>query len=504
MSTRSEPSSRWGWYALGYVLTLALLNLPSALLWFAPEWRLADHEYDWFLGQAWATAWLGDAAFLTGRWLHSLLFLLAGGLFARLIWPWLNGQENPSSWLIVWTVAGACFVSLAGLPWVSPDVFYYLGKGWQVVEYGLNPYTHQIIEIPNYARDPLFASIYEDFLQYNLNYGPTFQWLSQAIVWLGGGDPKLSLLLFKLPLLAATLGTGWAAHGLAKLLGRSPTVARLAAFAAIANPVTLFALLTCGHNDAFISLAIVTALWAVLAQRPALAGVLLALGVSIKYVPLLLLPVLFLAAINPSPKVKLWGNWPGGLRFLGAFIVSLILCHLPDPASWRNLADLLSGDFQVYRNNSVFLPAAISIAWMEEWHRTWSAGMKLLFILLAGPCLIRWWWQQQTHEVTPERYVQQAVLLTVGYLLLASVAIHEWYLCWWLPLAVVLIDRALWRCLLVLVTGFPSLVIWTMTPDHYIDLGMNLLVFSFCVGLAYWYYRQTERLESPRATHNPA
>lgn len=486
MSATPIHHRTWSWYALAYVLTLVLLNLPSALLWLAPEWQLAPHEYDWFLGQAWATTWLGEAAFTTGRWFHSLLFLVAGGLFARLVWPWFQGKENPSTAVVGWTIAGASVVSLTGLPWVSPDVFYYLGKGWLAVNYGADPYSVQIAQIPGFLKDPLFAQINPVFQEGNLNYGPLFQPLAQGVVWLANGSPGGSLLLFKILMLMAWLRTSWTAARLATATGQSPTQARLVFFAVAANPIALFALVTCAHNDALIALAMALALLFALRNQLVLAAVVLGLGFSIKYLPLLLFPVLLLALLAHRPQASFPQQLKLLFTFSFAFLVTVALCHLPSAASWENFGKLLGSEVQLYRNNSHFLLSAISVEWHQFWHLQWMTFLRLLFVLVAAGLFVRWWRKQVQMAPAVETPLQHASLLLVLYLLLASIAIHEWYLCWFLPIAFALSHPAVWRSLLVLSAGFPALVIWSLDAPNLINVGVNLLVYVFCLGLAYW------------------
>lgn len=502
MQVVAASSPRWNVDATAYVLVLGLLNLPSMLLWTAPTWNLATNEYDWFLGQPWAEQWLGRSALGIGRGLHSALFLVAGLLFARLCWPWLNGRETPGWAAVMWTTGGAMAVSLAGLPWVSPDVFYYLGKGWLAVGYGMNPYQHEIIEAAHYATDPLLQNVPPIFANHNVDYGPLFQPISQFPVWVGNGDPKISLFIFKLMMAAAVVTTGWAACQMARVIGDQSSPARLAAFATVANPVSLFALVTCAHNDALIALAMALALWALVTARPAAAGVFLAGGFSVKYIPLLLLPVLALAAYALAQKRAEGSGRQAGVTFLAAFGLAAIFFHLPYLDSWSNLGDLIGSGFHLYRNNHVFFPAAASLDWTLQWHHVWMNGMRGLFVLLYSALLWMWWQRRAT--TNREHVVKQGLLVLVAYLLIGSIAIHEWYLCWFLPLAFALGQPALWRTMLMLVAVFPGAVIWTLTRDRYLDLGVNLLLYAFCLGLALWYYyqrrapRQGEAAKPPR------
>ncbi len=493
---------RWGWFALAYVLTLALLNLPSALLWLEPNWRLVTHESDWFLGQAWAKTLLGDQAYVIGRTLHTVLFLLAGALFARLVWHWLNGQETPSRTAVTWTVAGASLVSLAGLPWVSPDVFYYLAKGWVWMGYEKNPYLVNLAQIPLSQVDPLFRNVQKDFLIHNLDYGPFFQWLVSFPVWLAAGSPQGSLILFKLMMTAAVLTTGWVAAHIALALDQPTSHARLAFFATVANPVTLFALITCAHNDALIGLCIAGAIWAALAERWQRAGTCLGLGVCIKYIPLLLFPVLLLFAYAYLSRHYHQGRWRACFNLTFGFVLSIVVLHSVFPHSWSNFFELVGGGFHVYRNNHYFLAAAISLDWASEWHGTWMLVGRVLFLLLCLVWFIRWWLKRD--QADAPRLIQQSLAILIAYLLLASIAIHEWYFAWWLPLAFVLPDRALWRSLLVLLGLFPALVIWSMLGDGTIDVGVNLLLYALCGGLTLWYLYRPSPRESPREPPEPA
>lgn len=150
-------------------------------LWFERPLSLIAREFDYFAG----LASTNGNAFLIGRWLMAALFVLWGLAHVRLAaWmergAWTSGQAH----LLLGAGALAC---LAGLPLLSPDVFYYLAKGWIESGYGMDAYAVAIRDVPGHEADPMFANVYAGFKNHAGNYGPAFQMLCAWVTGVGGG-----------------------------------------------------------------------------------------------------------------------------------------------------------------------------------------------------------------------------------------------------------------------------------------------------------------------------
>lgn len=98
----------------------------------------------------------------------------------------------------------------------------------------------------------------------------------------------IGTLLFKLPMIAADLGTGWCVWRLSFKLGASTRQARSAFLWWFFNPLVIVVSAVHGQIDSIASLAIALALLAAAEGTWALAGAALALGAAVKLVPVFL------------------------------------------------------------------------------------------------------------------------------------------------------------------------------------------------------------------------
>jgi hypothetical protein len=164
--------------AQAYLAASGLLFLPSYLAWFRRDFPYTSSEFD---------PWIGLLANpLPGRIAHFVLCLIVGLLFVAI--------ARRVDTLPRWLVPASWVVFAAAVPAISIDVFFYLAKGWLEFNYGVNPYTVAVNEIPAYAADPIFQSMVPDWLAMLGNYGPVFQKISALLAGASGGSPVVGLI----------------------------------------------------------------------------------------------------------------------------------------------------------------------------------------------------------------------------------------------------------------------------------------------------------------------
>ena len=181
-------------YLAGAVLTMAM----SARLWWQSPMVLTPYEFDYFLGY-----FRGSGAnvvaerVLQGRALHLVLFGALGVLYAAIVLTLARWPDVVPVRRIAVASGAVALAFVVGMPWVSPDVFFYIGTGWVDAHHGLNPYQHPMASVPGHGSDPMFANVHPPFLTGTTSYGPLFQKLAGGIAALSGGSVKLALGLHK-------------------------------------------------------------------------------------------------------------------------------------------------------------------------------------------------------------------------------------------------------------------------------------------------------------------
>lgn len=479
------------------ILLLAVwcaLIAPSVRVWFGTPFALTPFEFDWFLGLYRDLPPAEQSRFeLSGRLFHAFLFLLLGGLYVRWVAALAaRGEDSVPFRVVPAFLAVAC----AGLPWLSPDVFYGIGLGWLESHYGVDPYLSPIASVRGYGLDPMFQNVFPGFFTLPATYGPLFQRVMAFTMGLSGGSITLALVLVKLVHLVLHGLATWAVYRLAPERHR-----RLATFAYAINPLILFNVLTAGHNDHFMNAFLLLAL--VLHERRPFfwSGLALGAAASAKYMPILLVPLFFVHAWRreDSGSSGAQGGTPGAAR-AGAvleslgFVCALAAFHALQPSSVTRLLDVAQSTSGVLRNSIYHVPGVLGLL-SPATAGTWKLVLTGLFLALYAGLLL-WMLRSKARPA-----LSDACLTTlVGYFVLANSSNHEWYITWLLGLCAVSLAWAPVRLGLVLSALYMPLVIFTVRGPLPFVLSANVAVWLVLVGASIPFVRDAVKTRLFTAT----
>ena len=478
-SALSKPTSRQRGTSIllaAYAAVSLAFILPSARLWLQHPMTLTAFEFDYFLG-----AFLPPnlevflAILQAGRVLHLLGFLVVGGLFAGIVRRLLQDPAAIPLNRIAWFAAGLAFIWSLGLPWVSPDVYFYIGSGWLDGHYGLSPYWHSISEIPGNEYDLMFRNVLPFFRGGSTGYGPVFQLAARAIALASGGSEPVALALYKIANLALHAG---ASALVLRLV--SPPRRSAALFFYACNPLILFSILTCAHNDHAMNLLVLAAFLFRKQGRPALCGLALAGAVSIKYVPLILAPLfaldLYLSPLPPARRDRVLGV----ARLSAALALGTALMHLAYPDSVRRFFATAAGGIGGARESLHFMLPWITIVFP-------SASMPPRWILITifsalyTACLLVF--ARRAGREGGLRLPDAVVCVLLVYFLVLNQTNQEWYLTWVLgPLALIGLAPAM-TFGIRLSWLFLPLVIFTVRNSPFVNIVSNSTLYLLLVGL---------------------
>lgn len=430
-----------------YAVAVLLLVLVSARLWWQSPLDLIDHEFDYFLGlfaspdEALSETWVA-----LGRRLHLFGFVLVGALYLVAV---KRLAASPSTLdtrrIVIWS-AVVCLFFAVGMPWVSPDVFFYIGTGWLESHYGASPYITSALAIPAAGHDPMFNNIYPGFLGSTTAYGPLFQKAAALLAGLSGGNEKLALALHKVTALALHAGCSALVWRLA------PTnYKRLALFSYAVNPLICFSVLTCAHNDHFMNLFVLLALLGLSKRHWTAAGAALGAAFGMKYFPLIFVPVFGLAAlVQTRDEGGAARNIADAAKLVGGFAVVLALAYLPDPAAAKAFSNVATSGIMVYRNSVYHLIDVVTLWALPTWFHTPGFGatyqnvgvfLRGAYIVLYGLVLLAL--VDRMRRDTFKGVAEGCLAVGLLYFLLVNSCNQEWYLTWLMGLALVLpYDRA--------------------------------------------------------------
>jgi alpha-1,6-mannosyltransferase len=345
------------------------------------------------------------------RW--SWLFIAAAGaaFLAYLGGLRLLERARESRATLVIAVAFAVqLLPLAGPVLVSTDVYTYWDYGRLSAVHGANPYEDTPSEFPG---DPAFGLMGPRWYETSTVYGPGFTLASEAHASVVGESDEAAAWLYKT--VGALSMAGLVA--LAARLGRRPALA--AAFVGW-NPVLALHFAGGGHNDALMMLLLVGALALAASGRRGLAGAAWAASISVKWVPLVLLPLRVLADRAAGRRAE----------YLGFAAVAALIVAV---ASWR-YGTAWVGAFGPIEDNlrdqsRYSLPnRLVQVTGMPEGA---AAGLVLALFAVFYVWLLR-----------EARRGRARLGLAAGALLVATTWLVPWYAVWAVPLAAVEEDRA--------------------------------------------------------------
>lgn len=254
---------------------------------------------------------------LAGITLHALY--VVGAL---LLW---HASEQRALQRLVWL--GAILTTLVLLwayPVTSTDLFDYIFRARMTVNHDANPY----LVLPNeFKTDPLYR--YIGWPNAPSAYGPLWEAVSRLLAWLGGSALLPTVLLYKALAAAAFLLCGATIQAIA----RGPQTKLLGSYIWLWNPLAVWEFAAIGHNDGFLILALLLALYAAQHQRFGLAVLALVGGALFKFLPVIFIPLVVLAWLRAVED----GAW---LRRGQIVVQTGLLCLLPTALLYTAYWDL--------------------------------------------------------------------------------------------------------------------------------------------------------------------
>jgi alpha-1,6-mannosyltransferase len=484
-----------------YAVAVLLLVCVSARLWWQSPLTLIAYEFDYFLGlfasadQARIARWL-----LWGRVLHALGFVLVGGLYLALVRRLVQAPEALSERSIATWALLVSLLFAFGMPWVSPDVFFYVGTGWVESHYGLSPYLTSVTDVPGFAHDEMFANIFPGFLDGTTSYGPLFQKLAALLAGLSGGNEKLALALYKVAALALHAGCSVLVWRLAPAAFRG-----VALFSYAANPLICFSVLTCAHNDHWMNLFVLLALLAVTRRHWLWAGVALGAAFGIKYFPVVFFPVFGLAAlVQKRESGGIARNVADAARFTSGFAAAIVLAYLLYPEALKAFSNVATSGIAIYRNCvyyfidvlTVFaLPHLFGLPTFQATYQNVGVSLRLAYVALYGIMLLGL--ADRLREDAFRGIAEACLAAIVLYFILVDNTNQEWYLTWLMGFALVLpFARArtlAWR----LSAWFLPLVIFTVKNPWPIWFIANVALYCLVLILGGQYLVRLARAPRP-------
>lgn len=226
--------------------------------------------------------------------------------------------------ILVFTILiGIIFMMM--LPWTSSDIFYYMGVGELEVRYNQNPYyvtmNDYYLEHESEISDEILEKGAKSYWgDTTVIYGPMSQLIFKICSFLGLKNVTIGLFIFKIANLIIHIINTYLIY---KISGRKNF-----AFLYGLNPFILIEAIGNVHNDIIVVFFILSSLYFLLKRKNLTMSItFLALGTGIKYLTVLLLPIIILYHFRNEKKlyIRFLRCIEYGILFAIIFIAQYIL-----------------------------------------------------------------------------------------------------------------------------------------------------------------------------------
>lgn len=323
-------------YRLEFIHAIADRLTPDAFLytpWTSP--RAAVHQYA--LGVVFAG--------LVVAWLCSLWLVRPGA-----------GHALRLRWILLAVVLFSLpLVLLPGM--FSGDMYLYSFYGRMISVYEANP----ILLAPSeFSGDPLYSQLFWTWIP--AAYGPVWLMLSGLLSAVAGDSILMSIVVYKLALLALHVATTVVVWSILRQL--RPALATWGAVFYGWNPLVLVETAGSGHNDVMIGLFVALSLLSVLNKRWLFATVFLIAAAMVKLVMLLLLPALLIAWVLSLASVlaRAWAVVKG----LVVAVASVVLMYAPLWAGGALLDNIRDNPAATQYQNSLWQFVLLKLVEVED------------------------------------------------------------------------------------------------------------------------------------------
>jgi uncharacterized membrane protein len=285
-------------------------------------------------------------------------------------------------------------------------------------------------------------------------YGPGWIALECAVLW-----PVRNAGLFAqveaLKMWQALMLVAGAALARAVTTRLAPARADLAFVAVAANPLLVVEAAGSGHNDLTMMTLLLAGVYGTVAGRPRAGAVAVGLAVSVKLLPVLVLPWLVLAEWRRAGAVR------AGLVALGIALPPVVL-YLPFAPGSKAIESVTEAAGRNRDDADAQRTAEIKAAWIDRGLPPVAAAVAAkvwehrLLVLLYGACCAFVW-----RSRWPTAWVEAWVVLAFGLIALLLGRWYPWYLAW------VLVPALTGACRFAVPAGMAGSVLGAMLMWRY-------------------------------------
>ena len=271
------------WVLTLFIAVVVCFALPS-ILYLIKNQSIYWFTYQWtFIFKTPNTALLRGTNTVFFAGIMSIIFIL----YILVIKHCNKIFESKKQLIIAICIISVLFALI--IPYTSTDVYSYIANGWSDSHYHENPYYKSVGQISDeyQVKDQMQNKVANCWRYETVVYGPLWTLICRILTSISFGNIDVALAIFK--------GTNLIVHLINCLLVWKITHKKKFVLIYGANPAILFEALSNVHNDIFIVLFILFAVYFVTKKKNLLLSVaFVAMATAIKYLGILILPFIIL------------------------------------------------------------------------------------------------------------------------------------------------------------------------------------------------------------------
>lgn len=335
-----------------------------------------------------------------------------------------NIFKNFKSIMIFIAIVSSIFVIV--IPFISSDIFYYLGVGRLDGEYGQNPYyvtIKQFVEDENNSKylnqDTVLKQGYLNvWSDSTVVYGPIWTLICRIVATMSFGNIDVGLTIFKLANVLVHLCNCYLLYKISNK--------KIFSLLYGINPFILIEGIAHVHNDIFVILFTLLAFYFLLKKKNLVVSIIfIALATAIKYFTILLLPFIVIYYFREEkPSKRLVQCIKYGLIFL-VVLLGCYLIYIQDIRVFNGLIiqneKLAKGIYIVIRDYFNDIPNIIE--------NTKNIFLGSFVIIYFFECVII----LNKKEVKFSKKIRTANYFIIAFLFLLITNFQPWYIMWLFP-----------------------------------------------------------------------
>lgn len=375
---------------------------------------------------------------------YTKIIILYTGLFI-IFYRLMKTYAGNFQFLVVAAIA-LRLVFLIATPNLSQDFYRFIWDGRMILE-GYNPYLYTPESFISVASYPIAQAqaLYDGMGMLNAshftNYPPVKQFIFMTAALFSGKSILGSTIVYRVVIIAADIGTLYLGQRLLKRLNMP--IHHI--FLYVLNPFIIIELTGNLHFEGIMIFFLVWSLYLLHLGKWKTAGVIMALSISVKLLPLLLLPLFFKYFIperKPLPTAPnelsilqtQFRSFPKLIGFYSIIGLTTLLLFAPFYSSTfvTNYAQTVGLWFNAFEFNASLYYMAREIGyWLTGYNQIAVIGTYILILTLIVILLFTFFRKNAT---LPQ--LISTMLLTLSIYFFMSTTVHPWYLATLLLLSV--------------------------------------------------------------------